>query len=72
MSVRTIDCPDCAYRLVYATLGAQGSYRTEASFAKLCRRKDEIRAHDALTCPTLRASAERLLGTAFPGRAPGA
>lgn len=72
MSVQTIACPDCPFKLVYATLGARGTYRTGNTFEKLCLRKDEMRAHDALTCSALRAVAERLLGTAFPVRDPGA
>ncbi len=63
-----IACPECKYELLYATLGSKGSYKTENSFERLCRRTAEIQAHDALSCTVLRAQVERALREQFPGR----
>ena len=72
MSVKRIACPECRYELIYATFGSRGSYRTGSTFERLCARSGEIEAQDAMTCPALRAAAEQVLGTQFPGREPSA
>jgi hypothetical protein len=70
VSVQLIACPDCAFRLPYAILGRQGSYRTGREFVGLCKHLPAGGAEgaDALTCPVLRAEAERVLKVQFPGR----
>ncbi len=73
MSVQWIACPDCAFRLPYAILGKQGSFRTGREFASLCRHYAELPAGSAgngLACPALRAEAERVLKIQLPGGAP--
>ncbi len=75
MSVQWIACPDCAFRLPYAILGRQGSFRTGREFASLCRHYAELPAGSAgngLACPALRAEAERVLKIRLPGDAPAA
>ena len=44
MSVQWIACPDCAFKLPYAILGKQGSFRTGREFASLCRHYAELPA----------------------------
>lgn len=60
MSVQWIACPDCAFRLPYAILGKQGSFRTGSEFATLCRHRPEGSAN-GLDCEALRGEAERVL-----------
>ena len=67
MSVHRLACPECAYELVYATLGSRGSYRTDGTFALTCARAREIRSDDAMNCPALRAAAEQVLNLRRPG-----
>ena len=67
MSVHRLACPECAYELVYATLGSRGSYRTDGAFALACAHAREIRSDDAMNCPALRAAAERVLKVPIPG-----
>lgn len=70
MSVQWIACPECAFRLPYAILGKQGSFRTGREFATLCRHYAELpagSAGDGLACPALRAEAERVLKIQLPG-----
>jgi hypothetical protein len=67
MSVSRIQCPRCGYELLYAMLGARGSYRTPTDFARLCAHAGEIETHDSMNCPVMRAEAERILGAKFPG-----
>ena len=70
MSVQWIACPDCAFKLPYAILGKQGSFRTGSEFATLCRHYAELPAGSAgngLACPALRAEAERVLKIRLPG-----
>ena len=73
MSVQWIVCPDCAFKLPYAILGKQGSFRTGREFGSLCRHRAEF-AHresmNGLDCPALRAEAERVLKIRLPGGAP--
>ncbi len=70
MSVHRLACTECAYELVYATLGSRGSYRTDGAFALTCARAGEIRSDDAMNCPALRAAAERVLKVRLPGSEP--
>lgn len=69
MSVQWIACPDCAFKLPYAILGKQGSFRTGREFATLCRHRPGA-ATDGLACPVLRAEAERILKMRLPGGVP--
>jgi len=69
MSVQQIACPECAFRLPYAILGRQGSFRTGSEFASLCRHRPHSESIDALDCPVLRGEAERVLKISLPGRA---
>ena len=39
MSVQWIACPECTFKLPYAILGKQGSFRTGGEFATLCRHR---------------------------------
>lgn len=68
MSVRRIVCPECRYELLYAMLGAKGSYKTGTDFAATCARRAEVDARNAMTCPVLRAVVETELRAQFPGR----
>lgn len=71
MSVQLIACPECAFRLPYAILGRQGSYRTGSEFAALCRHRPPAQAGegaDAMACPALRGAAEHILKVRFPER----
>lgn len=68
MSVQRIRCPECSYELIYATFGAEGSYKTGSAFEHDCARRGEIEAGDALSCPALRAAVEQALRAQFPGR----
>ena len=75
MSVQWIACPDCAFKLPYAILGKQGSFRTGREFASLCRHYAELpagSAGDGLACPALRAEADQVLKIRLPGGAPAA
>ena len=47
MSVQWIACPECAFRLPYAILGKQGSFRTGREFASLCHHYAELPAASA-------------------------
>ena len=67
MSVQWIVCPDCAFRLPYAILGKQGSFRTGREFATLCRHRPDPASMNGLDCPALRAEAERVLKIRLPG-----
>lgn len=72
MSVQWIACPDCAFRLPYAILGKQGSFRTGREFGSLCRHLAGSARPDSrngLDCPALRAEAERVLQIRLPGGA---
>lgn len=68
MSVQIIACPECAFRLPYAILGRQGSFRTGSEFASLCRHRPHTESADALECPVLRGEAERVLKIRLPER----
>jgi hypothetical protein len=68
LSVKRIKCPECEYELMYATFGSEGSYKTGSNFEYVCARRSEIRDNDAMSCPALRAAAEQVLRTEFPGR----
>ena len=68
MSVQKIVCPECKYELMYATLGNQGSYKTDSAFARVCTHAGEHQALDAMSCPALRTAAEVVLRSKFPGR----
>jgi len=70
MSVQMIACPECAFRLPYAIVGRQGSFRTSTEFATLCRHRPQGRSADAMECPVLRSEAERVLKIRFPERSP--
>ena len=70
MSVQWIVCPECAFRLPYAILGRQGSFRTGREFATLCRRRPDAASMNGLDCPMLRAEAERVLKIELPGGRP--
>lgn len=61
VSVQWIACPDCAFKLPYAVLGKQGSFRTGREFATLCRHRPDSASDNGLACPSLRAEAERVL-----------
>lgn len=67
MSVQWIACPDCAFRLPYAILGKQGSFRTGREFASLCRHLPDAATTNGLDCPVLCAEAERVLKIRLPG-----
>ena len=69
MSVQWIACPDCAFKLPYAILGKQGSFRTGREFTTLCRQRPEA-SENGLDCPALRAEAERILKIKLPGGLP--
>ncbi|MEO8195435.1 MAG: hypothetical protein ABI689_01805 [Thermoanaerobaculia bacterium] len=70
MSVQWISCPDCAFRLPYAILGRQGSFRTGSEYATLCRHRPDVSSTNGLDCPVLRAEAERVLKIRLPGIEP--
>ncbi len=73
MSVQWIVCPECAFKLPYAILGRQGSFRTGREFATDCRHRPELanpQSMNGLDCPALRAEAERVLKIRLPGGAP--
>lgn len=70
MSVQWIACPECAFRLPYAILGRQGSFRTGREFASLCRHRPDAGSLNGLDCPALRAEAERVLKISLPGGTP--
>ena len=70
MSVQWIACPECAFRLPYAILGRQGSFRTGREFATLCRHRPDATSMNGLDCPMLRAEAERVLKIELPGGRP--
>jgi hypothetical protein len=75
MSVQWIACPDCAFKLPYAILGKQGSFRTGREFGSLCRHRAEFidrESMDGLDCPALRAEAERVLKIRLPRGTPAA
>lgn len=75
MSVQWLACPECAFRLPYAILGKQGSFRTGREFASLCHHYAGLPAASAgngLACPALRAKAERVLKIHLPGGEPAA
>ena len=58
MSVQWIACPECTFKLPYAILGKQGSFRTGGEFATLCRHRAGFARPDStngLDCPALRA-----------------
>ena len=70
MSVQWIACPDCAFKLPYAILGKQGSFRTGREFGSLCRHRSGFANPESLNgldCPALRAQAERELKIRLPG-----
>lgn len=70
MSVQWIACPDCAFKLPYAILGKQGSFRTGREFSSLCRHRPDrpdSPSENGLDCPALRAEAERVLRIRLPG-----
>ena len=70
MSVQWIACPDCAFKLPYAILGKQGSFRTGGEFGALCRHRSSFANPESLNgldCPALRAEAERVLKIRLPG-----
>ena len=69
MSVSTITCPECAFEVIYASLGAKGSYRTTNDFLATCLHGAEVDTRDAMKCPVLRAEAERVLNLRLPPRA---
>ncbi|MEO8274876.1 MAG: hypothetical protein ABI639_01575 [Thermoanaerobaculia bacterium] len=66
MSVQLIHCPECTFRLPYAVLGRQGSFRTGGEYASLCRHRPDKRSMDALDCPVIRAEAEKQLKIRLP------
>lgn len=70
MSVQWIACPDCTFKLPYAILGKQGSFRTGGEFGALCRHRSGFanpESMNGLDCPSLRAEAERVLKIRLPG-----
>ena len=70
MSVQWIACPECTFKLPYAILGKQGSFRTGGEFATLCRHRAGFARPDStngMDCPALRAEAERVLKIRLPG-----
>lgn len=67
MSVQWIACPECSFRLPYAILGKQGSFRTGGEWASLCRHRPAGPSTNGLDCPMLRAEAERVLKMRLPG-----
>lgn len=67
MSVQWIACPECAFKLPYAILGKQGSFRTGGEFTTLCRHRPDASSTNGLDCPALRAEAERVLKLRLSG-----
>ena len=70
MSVQWIACPECTFKLPYAILGKQGSFRTGREFGALCRHRASFANPDSLNgldCPALRAEAERVLKIRLAG-----
>jgi len=75
VSVQWIACPDCAFKLPYAILGKQGSFRTGREFTTLCRHRPEASGNGSSSgadglwrCHTTRSDAKIFTEVGEPER----